>query len=133
MKTDNELIAEFMRFEIIAENQIVKGVIIPDRVWKRSPEVGFPYYGGFRSEQMRFNESWDWLMPVVEKIADLHNAKFEYDVDKIAKGDWPKDNDYMEVIALPLATPIKEAYEKVVEFIKWYNEQKFQEEIKGVF
>jgi hypothetical protein len=30
----------------------------------------------------------------------------------------------LDVIAAPLSTPISEAYSSVVEFIRWYNDEK---------
>ncbi len=84
---DNELIAEFMGLPLT----------------KSLPS----FTGGFKDEpfmRWKYNQSWDWLMPVVEKISGLHL------------------NDY--VTTLPLSTDIKTAHKAVVEFIKWYNQQK---------
>ena len=52
---------------------------------------------------LKFNSSWDWLMPVVEKIANLHL----------------KEN----VTTLPISSNIKTVWDACLEFIKWYNEQ----------
>ena len=71
-----------------------------------------------------FGSDWNMLMDVVDKISKLHDSKFHYDVDKIKDGDWPKDDEYMEVIALPMATPISDTYSAVVKFIKYYNQTK---------
>lgn len=114
METDNELIAEFMGREITGvtanHNEPVKVYVVPN-TGKGRPIVA------------EYSSSWDWLMPVVEKIEKLHSANFHYDFKEIKIGHWPKDGEYMEVIAMPLATPIAEVYQEVVKFIKWHNAQ----------
>lgn len=75
-----------------------------------------------------YYHEWANLMEVVQKISKLHDSSFEYDVDKIRNGDWPKDNEYMEVIALPLSTPIEDVHKAVLEFIKWFETREGAEE-----
>lgn len=101
MKTDNELIANFM------------GYVHSDD----------PHTDAYEMSRLEYDQSWDWLMPVIQKIDDLHDSNIDYDPEKIAKGDWPKDDEYIDVIALPMNTSIFETYNAVVEFIKWYNRQ----------
>jgi hypothetical protein len=65
---------------------------------------------------MRYDESWEMLIPVVQKIDALWN---QYDIK-----DWRTDTDqykYLDVISLPIGTPIMEVWEKVVKFIDWYT------------
>ncbi len=107
MKTDNELISEFMGYRY--ESGIYNGAVVC-RDNKKFEPAAFKY-------------SWDWLMPIIEKVDQLHSAKFKYDFKNIALGDWPKDHEYIEVISLPMATKIEEVYSAVITFIKWYNKQ----------
>ncbi len=86
MKTDNELIAEFMKNHAI-----------------NSPHLKDP-------KQLEYNTSWDWLIPVVEKIVRTNHYKVQRNNNNIAD-------------AL-LAVDIDILYKSVVEFIKWYNENK---------
>lgn len=76
--------------------------------------------------QLKYHKSWSELMPVVEKIDQLYHEKFppgpEF-VRRILAHEKLGIEDYTKVIALPLATPIEEVYQAVVEFIKWYNQQ----------
>lgn len=109
-KTDNELIAEFMGLKSFEDSRY--GKLWPDPLGSTASQF-----------DLKYSTSWDWLMPVVEKIEKLHSEKFHYDFKEIKEGHWPKDNEYMEVIAMPLATPINEVYEEVIKFIKWYNSQ----------
>lgn len=85
MKTDNELIEEFM---------------------------GKPDY--IMPELLKYHKSWDWLMPVVEKINALEMPdNFDFDI-LISLHEW-----ICQVF-------IKNAYADVVTIIKWYNQNKAQ-------
>lgn len=54
-----------------------------------------------------YHDSWDWLMPVVEKIKSMSK-------------DWPIATDV--VLSLPIHTPIAEVYFAIIQFITWYNQ-----------
>ena len=82
MKTDNELIAEFMGMGIFHYNP----------------------------NQLGYDTSWDWLIPVVEKI---HNV-VPSEVSEV-------NNEGLAIFEIGLLTPIGEVHEAVVQFIKWYN------------
>ena len=95
MKDFNILIAEFMGltepFELPQH-----GTIRPNGDFKTE----------FTVEQLKYHSSWDWLMPIVEKIEQVNEGV-------------PK-----ELINLSLFSYREEVYKAVVEFIKWYNENK---------
>ena len=57
----------------------------------------------YTPEEMKYHTSWDWLMPVVEKIEQVHEGVPQ------------------ELINLSLFSTIDEVYKAVVEFIKQYN------------
>lgn len=99
MKTDNELIAEFMG-----------GQFLDSKNWHE-----------LHHKEMPFEKSWDWLMPVIQKIEQIHSSTFKYDIEEIKQNRWPKDKEYTDVICLPICTPMVESYQEVVKFIKWYN------------
>jgi len=77
---ENKLIAEFMKYEI------------------KYNKCYSPKYNDGTIAPMQFHSSWDWLMPVVEKI---------YSIDA--------DIDFFKSINL------EATYKEVVEFIKEYN------------
>lgn len=58
---------------------------------------------------MKYHDSWDWLMPVVEKIHSM-GIDFHY------------SQHYKDVFTALQSVSISEVYEKIVEFIKWINE-----------
>jgi hypothetical protein len=127
-KTDNEIIAEFMGFRLDLTHPEY------DRWWTRRPY----HFFGYGPHELKYHESWDWLMPVVEKI-----AQHVYET-------YPDHNGYKETVAHDRAYPrtfgmidnegrwmvrinrmpleqeetlIKATYQAVVEFIKYYNQQ----------
>lgn len=85
------------------------------------------------ADKLRYNSSWDWLMPVVEKIANLDNVcafrigysgmvnlgmRSKYVVSQI--DDWI-DREFASNSGQQ--TLIECTYQSVVDFIKWYNNQ----------
>tara|TARA_R110002012_G_scaffold279315_1_gene467297 strand:+ start:237 stop:539 length:303 start_codon:yes stop_codon:yes gene_type:complete len=97
---DNKLIAEFMGAKPLvlggSTEYEMYGVIdcIEDGVNEK-------HY--FIDDEMRFHSSWDWLMPVVEKIEQIHEGV-------------PK-----QLIHVSLFSTRQEVYQAVVEFIKQHN------------
>ena len=87
---DNQIIAEFMGY----------------------PELGTE--GDF--SYLKYHTSWDWLMPVVEKIKIL---VMEDDSDELYNSEeW--DNITHTLVQIE----IKSVYQAVVEFINEYNKTK---------
>ena len=60
------------------------------------------------AEYAKYNTSWDWLMPVVERCFTID---LPIDVD----------NHYFRINDALLTINISEVYKAVIEFIKWYN------------
>ena len=86
----NQLIANFMGYHV-SDNQIKDE-------------------NGFWVDANVFKNSWDWLMPVINKISDI-SFQDEGDVDDF----------YSVRDCIP---EIHHSYNAVVEFIKQYNETK---------
>ncbi len=83
LRENNKLIAEFMNY--------------PDL----GTEGDFSY--------LKYNTSWDWLMPVVESCFERLDSK---------------DSSADEIKRQLLVCNLRGVYTSVVEFIKWYNENK---------
>ena len=113
--TDNEVICQFMGFEIVSENPVIKGIVCHGRTWKAPVENVLPYWGGFRAEQLhKFESSWSWLMPVWYKFRDLKMGNNEdHEVEH---------SDRMLRIADTVAYgSIEEACKLLAKGIRWYN------------
>jgi|TARA_R100000482_G_C5085195_1_gene128045 hypothetical protein len=95
MEENNKLIAEFM------------GYTYEDDRFFMEDSNGIRVYENLPHE-LSYNVSWDWLMPVIEKITELCEEPQELDELKHAL----------------LCVDIKSVYFIVVEFIKEYNNGK---------
>ena len=109
---DNKLIAEFMGEKFTDSSGVVQGLnykLIEKKHGKGN--------NGFR-----FHSSWDWLMPVVEKIESLG---YELMIaESRCKINHNTDYSIEEVINIDIIGSKREAtYQAVVEFIKIYNNE----------
>tara|TARA_R100000781_G_C4035526_1_gene112097 strand:+ start:353 stop:664 length:312 start_codon:yes stop_codon:yes gene_type:complete len=67
----------------------------------------------YHLDELQYHNSWDWLMPVVDKIKSI-SGKLPTHIGNIPNDeDWESNNF--------LATNIEETYRAVVEFIKDQN------------
>jgi len=116
MKTENELIAEFMG-EVITGvtanyNQPVEVYVLPKKPMGR--KTG-------RAIKVGYDTSWDWLIPVVEKIEKL----YAQNVDQFNKPlgcQKEAEVEYRNVLDQPIYVGIQQLHFLVVKFIKWHNE-----------
>jgi hypothetical protein len=114
MKTEeivegNKLIAEFMGYTPYSDGWIT----IPHETFDTVVDSEIVY-------QLRFHTSWDWLMPVVEKIESLQPEGF----NTLIEGGccWI---EYPEISFEGIEhTKIEATWSAVCEFITWYNENK---------
>jgi hypothetical protein len=76
----------------------------------------------FTPKSMKYKTSWAWLMPVVDRIENLG-----YGVS-IGMGDYCVIQDDVTSDGIEFTgmaeRKIQSVYDAVVEFIKWYNENK---------
>ena len=115
---NNKLIAEFMG-GIQSSSNIIR---LPQTIGESSifcvkGSEGLPS-GTFKVErinELEYDTSWDWLMPVVDKIKIL--VILSHSDELYNSEEW--DN----ITHTLLQIEIKSVYKAVVEFIKWYNEQ----------
>ncbi len=122
----NKIIAEFMGEKFTDSSGVVQGLNYK-LIEKKHGEGN----NGFR-----FHTSWDWLMPVVEKIRRVTS----YDRDKfsteviiygnkttIKSGGYEEkrhSNLFFNKTVSGTWNTTEATYQAVVEFIKWYNQNK---------
>jgi hypothetical protein len=87
----NKLIAEFMG------ERVIKEPYFDNKLPVISGEDGY--------KQTKYHTSWDWLMPVIEKIKNSYYLYIQYEMVE------------SELCKLE----IKATWLAVVEFLKWYN------------
>lgn len=88
--------------------------------------IGFGLYDfdgcHYELDKLEFHKSWDWLMPVVEKIEDYD----EYDVEILQYGTRVLKNS-VEIITnvadFSFDKKIEHCYDAIIKFIKEYNKQ----------
>jgi hypothetical protein len=115
MKTDNELIKNFMCLEIS------KGVVNDSRIYYHIRP--FIHDSLIASEdQFLYDKSWDWLMPVVEKWNNISKKKQAVLSDYYLDLDNPDGWRAWSYRWVHLTTDINYVYDKLLESIKWYNE-----------
>lgn len=122
----NKLIAEFMGWTYFGFNDerlTVDGVKYSPG-WKRratSPErtkLSHRVYLCRNHTQLAYRSSWDWLMPVIDKIGDYFNQCSNKEI--VAIPDRAKEIWHLKICA----PRISFVWQTVVEFIKWYNSNK---------
>ncbi len=116
----NQFIAEFMGFKMQVED--FHGINIIQDPDGETYDLG----------QLKYNTSWDYLMPVVEKIEDLSfNSGYGFSVIIDNWECFIKDRLSGEIIVSVSATAsdnkyksiskIDAVFKAVIEFINWYN------------
>lgn len=120
----NRMIAEFMGYEF--DGNVYK---TPHTKWKwmSSPisQEGFDSTNELTINELDFHTSWDWLMPVVEKVSRFTDEHVIMNVD--SRHNRSECLLYYEGRFLPHisnAKLIDNTYTAVVKFIEWYNKNK---------
>lgn len=110
---NNILIAEFMGLERTDKDYgeiTYKGISPGDVIW---------------ASQLKYHFSWDWLMPVVEKINTLPiNIYHKYVVEIKGTFCTIQNNNSSPPATMFIKhgnTAIEAVYDVVIKFITWYN------------
>ncbi len=104
-----------------------------DNRYFNAPDIFYKYdTGEYRitntatPESMKYHSSWDWLMPVVERIQkEGFRTSIENNWTSIDGCVDETDGIWFETTGGNLDM-MQATYEAVVKFIKWYNERKQQ-------
>ena len=102
----NKLIAEFM------------GLHFHKTGWVDARHID----GNYECPELKYHYSWDWLMPVVEKIESLEDGRF---ITTIETGYCViSDNGENAIVEMQSdETKIENTRLAVIKFIEWLNEQ----------
>jgi hypothetical protein len=133
----NRLIAEFMGNSAEGWNywyfRLTKNweIEVPESLRAWLPFMSHKGYFSttiFKPFEAKFHTSWDWLMPVVEKIEDLQDGEggdairshlYDFEVRRISCMVHGADIEVSDA-----SSKIEAVYQAVVEFIIWYNQNK---------
>jgi hypothetical protein len=123
--TDNKLIAEFMGYP---KKQINKGIARLEEnkyVWGQT----YYYINGdwHREDYLLFHLDWNWLMKVVDKIESFEDnnrcAKYNINIEQSFVEIIDKNTDDT-IVETDADTKTQATYNAVIEFIKYYNNEK---------
>lgn len=107
---NNILIADFMGLEL---EETLTGLKVYARKHLRNPnklnDIVTDYY---EPKELKYHNSWDWLMPVVEQIKNIgtHSKTTDLEYTLLDNID-----DALIIVRIDLV------YSAVIEFIKWHN------------
>ena len=119
IKTDNELIAEFMDWEHCSSELCLKN---NNLCWTNPSDCTRGY---MPKQDLKFHISWDWLMPVANKIQKLYTSNFG-----VIQKELRDDRSFIARMAVKQMfgfsevtgqLEINSVYLKCLDFIKWYN------------
>jgi hypothetical protein len=106
---NNKLIAEFMGVETTSD----------------ATNSMYHYEGNSIGRNLHYHNSWDWLMPVVEKI----ESDERYDVDILQYGTRIRENQkniVSNIADISFDKKIEHTYDAVVEFINQLNNNNYE-------
>lgn len=96
----------------------------------------------FMSTQLKYHKSWNWLMPIVEKISTINHGSKEgqryiFNTNRCAKSHINENDKPIKIrikgvmITYPMPfieidsfNELEGTWFAIVEFIKWYNQNK---------
>lgn len=109
IQENNKLIAGFMEYKLITPEMRKNKKAFIFSYWQK----GYPEKEDVLCEEkgLKYHSSWDWLMPVVEKIENTFN------VDSAILTKSTVFNNQVIVAS----SKIEATYLAVIEFIKWHT------------
>lgn len=110
-------------------------VLHPDQKYFPEEHYGYVCHKGkwWNENNLQYHSSWEWLMPVVEKIESIENKRFGVCIDALDTMimDYKVQEDEGERIVVQTDiypdngdTKISITHEAVYQFIQWLNQQK---------
>jgi hypothetical protein len=124
---NNKLIAEFMGYKI--NEDLNFSIPTTEPFWNGSNIGEWGYHDkkdnySIGEWNLCYNKSWDWLMPVVEKIENTHHYQdFIIGGSRVEIKSFSAFDDCFEKL-IDEESKMEAVYVAIVEFIKWYNENK---------
>lgn len=123
----NKLIAEFL-YPNLRDRVLTRELILGEEAYAKMVIIHEDYH------LLRYHSSWDWLMPVVEKIEQIKcvnvytskttHGEFSIEISYETPSYAGIQNNKSIFIKDKTLTKIESTYKAAIEFIKWYNEQK---------
>jgi hypothetical protein len=90
-------------------------------------QIVYDQQNGNCFDELLFDKSWEWLMPVIKKIRNnplVTNVNYNIEGDFIIEGLTSTEKLDIIINREDFKSDLEMCYFGVVEFIKWYNKQK---------
>lgn len=109
---NNRLIAVFMNLK-----QDENGLFYTNH----TSEIATCWPCWYSAEDLNYNNSFDWLMPVFNRISTINEYKYNFKLSR----QWCElyENNYNKLFENSGVSTLEALYLTVVEFINWYNEK----------
>lgn len=120
----NNLIAKFLEWKL---DGVFYGYYRQFNEFLYNPQTG--NNRAFHLEQLSFNESWDWLMLVIDKIESLGNYSC---IEKISSSEHRCYFSNTELGGERAETKMEAIYKACLQFINWYNQKDNKDTIEVV-
>lgn len=129
---NNKLIAEFMGYKISDRGEYLLSDSLPQflgsdhREWCSNRVENDNLIWEIPKDCLEYHTSWDWLMPVVEKIEYIesitHGNQFQVMICEEEVGIYDKHTQ-TQIVCIPTdgESKLTNTYKAVVEFINQYN------------
>lgn len=119
IQESNKLIAEFMHPEMVGfDKDNNDGIEIGDDMLAKMSIVMEQY------DLLKYHESWDWLMPVFDKIVRMKSPSMTYEISGASCRIEENTFDGAGVLVVTNSEDddtLGACYVAIVKFIKWYN------------
>ena len=113
----NKLIAKFME----VTNEISDLYYLPQFGHYFNSYGNIEFNEVFRSTELKYHSSWDWLMPVVEKIETIDFVVIIKHGECVVVNNSGNTPKFIQQVS---TTKIESTWLACVKFIKWDNDQK---------
>jgi hypothetical protein len=132
LEKEGVMIAEFMGLKYETRNYF-GGDFKPDEngfdTYSHNSIMTGTYYGGEKTsmlvDKMRYHTSWNWLMPVIDKIETM-GCEVVHRVGDCNIYEIDEQENYKCIIDVQGINKLESTYKAVVKFIKDYNDGKKQ-------
>ena len=123
MAENNKLIAEFMGCIIRDENGNLPTESGQHKLFVKEEWDKLNVCSPYSPNGVEYHISWNWLMPVIDKIDKVldDNVLFKIEYNHAFIEDVENYNIIIDIMA---NSRLEATYKAIVEFIKWYNENK---------
>jgi|SRR6185312_3194292 len=73
-----------------------------------------------QEHHLNYHASWGWIMPLIGKIKKMQHDPIECFMGTTLE----RYAQFNHITEMSISTPMESVYERLVDFVKWYNSKK---------